>query len=362
MMGMPTIPGTDHERWVQLRRALAAQPRIRLARLPTEITAAPRLGRILGGIKLYIKRDDRLGVGLGGNKGRQCEFRLGPGVAAGADTLVTGGTLGPNNFACQAAAAARMLGWDVYLVFMGEPLADYGEFLQGNRFLEWLMGVESRFVKVDLEALPAELIRIANSLRAKGKRPYITGPTDHDRGALAYVEFMMELCLQCRALHIEVDHLVLASGGPTAAGLWLAAAYLGLETEIVAVNPGYYGVPGVERDTHAQVSHIARAAANLLGLEVDWEAARVDLCTADEDARNLRTAAHWLRQAASTEGVFLDPVYTTVAMEELARRVAAGRIRPGARVMFLHTGGVPSLFNYSKQIIMALLDKETKGR
>lgn len=335
----------EDERWKQLEAALDGQPRVRLAPLPTAITPAVRLGRELGGVELYLKREDRFAVGLGGNKARQCEYRLGPGVAAGADTLITGGTVEVNNFACQAATAARVLGWDAHLVFMGRPNT-CGAPRQGNRLLEWLMGVNVHHTDVGLADLPPVLERLADVLRERGRKPFVTGPSDHHVGALAYAACVVELGRQCADMKLEVDRVVVASGGPTVAGLWLGAAYLGLTTEFLAVNPGYYGVPGVPHDTTAQVRHIAERAAALLGLEVPWEQARVELVTADGTNGRQERITRRVRQAARAEAVFVDPVYGAVALEELASRIAAGRVQRGERILFVHTGGIPSLFGW----------------
>ncbi|GAC1519048.1 MAG: hypothetical protein NVS3B10_20920 [Polyangiales bacterium] len=46
---------------------------------------------------------------------------------------------------------------------------------------------------------------------------------------------------------------------------------------------------------------------------------------------------------ARTSGVILDPVYTGKAMHGLALAVRRGSVPVGARVLFLHTGGLPGL-------------------
>jgi D-cysteine desulfhydrase len=57
-------------------------------------------------------------------------------------------------------------------------------------------------------------------------------------------------------------------------------------------------------------------------------------------------AAAAMRLAARTEGIFLDPTYTARALAGLAALVAGGRIKPGDRTIFLHTGGLPGLFGH----------------
>ena len=48
--------------------------RIPLAHLPTPIELLPRLTKLLQGPRLFIKRDDLTGLGLGGNKTRKLEY------------------------------------------------------------------------------------------------------------------------------------------------------------------------------------------------------------------------------------------------------------------------------------------------
>ncbi len=54
--------------------------------------------------------------------------------------------------------------------------------------------------------------------------------------------------------------------------------------------------------------------------------------------------------AAGHEGLLLDPVYTGKAMAGLIAHVRTGRIAPGSRVLFVHTGGQPALFAYGDNL------------
>jgi 1-aminocyclopropane-1-carboxylate deaminase/D-cysteine desulfhydrase-like pyridoxal-dependent ACC family enzyme len=51
-----------------------------------------------------------------------------------------------------------------------------------------------------------------------------------------------------------------------------------------------------------------------------------------------------IRLLARTEAVFLDPVYSGKAMAALISHARAGDLDPDEAVVFLHTGGGPSLF------------------
>ena len=61
-----------------------------------------------------------------------------------------------------------------------------------------------------------------------------------------------------------------------------------------------------------------------------------------------------IRLVAQTEGIFLDPVYTSKAMAGLVDLVKKGRFKPTDTVVFIHTGGIPALFTYNKEITINL--------
>jgi D-cysteine desulfhydrase len=51
----------------------------------------------------------------------------------------------------------------------------------------------------------------------------------------------------------------------------------------------------------------------------------------------------FVRDVARAAGLVLDPVYTGKALFGLARAVERGDVARGARVLFVHTGGLPGL-------------------
>jgi len=54
---------------------------------------------------------------------------------------------------------------------------------------------------------------------------------------------------------------------------------------------------------------------------------------------------------ARSEGILLDPVYTGKVMAGLIGLARAGELRAGERVLFVHTGGMPSLFAYERTLL-----------
>jgi len=54
---------------------------------------------------------------------------------------------------------------------------------------------------------------------------------------------------------------------------------------------------------------------------------------------------------ARSEGILLDPVYTSKAMAALIHDVRRQRVAPGEIVVFVHTGGTPAVFAYRDELM-----------
>jgi len=89
-------------------------PRQSLGFFPTPIVELSKLSKVLGGPKIFMKRDDNTGLALGGNKTRKLEFILGDALACGADTIITAGAA-QSNHCRQTAAAAASLQFECHL-------------------------------------------------------------------------------------------------------------------------------------------------------------------------------------------------------------------------------------------------------
>ena len=129
---------------------------------PTPLHYLPNISRELG-TNVWIKRDDLCGVALGGNKVRKLEFLLADAKAKGYDLVMTTGQAQSNHAMLTAACALRM-GMDCVLVLKDRGITAR----KGNQILNYLMGVEVRFVDTDsYEDIYAEMDRIAAELGRK---------------------------------------------------------------------------------------------------------------------------------------------------------------------------------------------------
>ena len=321
------------------------QPRVRFATLPTHLERGPILA---GQSRLWVKRDDLTGLGMGGNKARKLEFLCGAAVAAGANCLITVGA-GQSNHCRMTAAAGAGLGLEVHLVLAGNRPA----VLEGNQLLSERFGAHQHFTG----AGPSEwgLLEIAredltDELSAQGLRPYsipIGGSTAV--GALGYIAAYQEIIDQAKALNISPQTIVFtSSSGGTHAGLVAGRAYARATGE-VDVLPNLLAI-GVAKGVIAgypSVKELAQEALTIAGLPgvVLAEDIEVDARWLGEDyaipTEASRAAITW---AAHNGAWVLDDVYTAKGMAGLLGNASQGRWGNGDDVIFIHTGGSPEVF------------------
>ena len=172
----------------------------------------PRLRALLGGgPNLFIKRDDAIPFGFGGNKVRKLSLVAAHAMAAGADTLITAGGIQSNHARATAAAAAK-LGLRAVLVANGEP----PERLTANALLDQLLGAEVVYVASREDRMPM-ILEIAERLRGEGRKPFaIPIGASTPLGALGFALAVAELVEQMPAPDVIVHS---TSSGGTQAGL-----------------------------------------------------------------------------------------------------------------------------------------------
>ncbi len=339
-MGLPVADSsTPTERLAQL-------PRVTLAHLPTPLEEMPRLSAYLGGPRLFIKRDDCTGLGLGGNKVRKLEYDLAAALAEGADCVVCGGVV-QSNVARQVAAACAKLGLECHLGIMHGrvPATEPGYDTTGNILLDRLFGAVVHDIPW-MEDRNARLRGIEHELRAVGRRPYFVPYGASDAiGAMGYARMVIELLEQCSAIGMAPIYLVHASGtGGTQAGILAMLAALRHPLRCIGID-----VDAQPARVAADVKRIGRAAAALLGVNTRWTDDVVEVVAGYAgpsygvpDAATLEA----IGLAARLEALALDPVYTGKGMAGLIGLVRGGHFSKEDTVIWLHTGGSPGLLAY----------------
>lgn len=329
--------------------------RIALAEYPTPLEPLPRLSAELRR-PIFVKRDDLIGPGLGGNKTRKLEYLLAEAQVRGEHRVVTFGGL-QSNHARLTVAAANRLGMETHLFYFEQRPKQ----LTGNLLLNQILGAKMHFIPLgnsggmSLEST-IRLVRWVARLWV-GRHYFIPVGGHSVTGCLGYADAALEIDQQARDLGIGNACLVLAAGsGGTLAGLMAGLALAGSQVRPLGVDVGklWKGFP-------ASIAHLAGRICACLGQPRSFTAQQVPLV--EELYAGVRygvpsaagNAA--LRRLARLEGLLLDPVYTAKAFAGLLDLAEQGKIgpytlQPDQPLIFLHTGGMPALFAFDEGLLL----------
>ena len=310
-------------------RELNTFPRIHFGIFPTPIHKLNNISRLLG-TNVWIKRDDLIGVALGGNKVRKLEFLLADAKKQGAEIVFTTGGA-QSNHAMLTAACANRIGLEPILILKKRGVTE----CKGNQLLEKLMGTEVRFMDTDsYDDIYAEMSRLG---KERGRRYYkIPCGGSNALGSLGYVDCVREISEQGQ----KFEWLICAEGsGGTHAGLALGARIFMPETTVVGMK--------VDSDPFEEITPaIMREAAKLLDLEIEIDNDKVlhrDVCGPGYAIAS-KEGNEAISLMAKNEGLFLDPVYTGKAFGGLIAMAREGAFKPDDNVLFLFSGGAGGLF------------------
>jgi 1-aminocyclopropane-1-carboxylate deaminase/D-cysteine desulfhydrase-like pyridoxal-dependent ACC family enzyme len=311
---------------------LADAPRVSLLAGPTPVEEMSRLRAVLGGRgvpRLFVKRDDAIPFGFGGNKVRKLEFAIAQAMAGGADTIVTLGGVQSNHARATAAASAK-LGLKCVLIINGSPR----DKPTANALLDRLLGAEIEYIPSRNERAEAEE-RVMHGLRDGGRMPFFLPlGASTPVGALGFVNAIGELVAQGTIPDVIVHA---CSSGGTQAGLVAGCALHGLKTRVIGVSAD---------DPAADVaSTVQRIIRGMDGLESFDAPIEVDDSRVGDGYGMPTDASREAQQLfARTEALFVDHTYTAKAAGALISYVRDRKFAPDETVLFWHTGGQVGLF------------------
>ncbi len=319
--------------------SLTSLPRVTLAPHPTPIDALARLRSVLGpsSPSLYMKRDDLLSFGMGGNKIRKLQTVLAEAMADGADTLVTCGGLQSNH--CRATAAAgAALGLRVVLVVNGTRQ----DRATGNALLDQLFGAEVRYTS-SREERAATMEAVAKEFTAQGRRPYVIPlGASTALGAAGFALGIQEILTSGLRPDVIVHS---SSSGGTQAGLVAGCSLFGLKARVIGISAD---------EPSATLAAIVRGLLASLAAHLGGSGASVgadrqidvdDSCVGGGYGVPTEASKEALTLLARHEGIVLDPVYTAKAMAGLIERIRSHSFSPTETILFWHTGGQVGVFS-----------------
>ena len=322
-------------------------PRIHFAHLPTPLEPLENLSKLLGGPKIFIKRDDCTGLATGGNKTRKLEFLMGEAQQKNADTIITQGAT-QSNHVRQTAAISSKLGLRCEIMLEHRTGSEDPDYLEnGNVLLDKLFGANIHSVPAGTD-MDAAMQKIADDLKTNGANPYIIpGGGSSPTGALGYVNCAMELVGQINDRSLKIDHLVTATGSAgTQSGLvvGLEGTRSGIPVLGICVN--------ADKETQEEkVFALAERTTEFIGIPGSVKRETV-VANGDYVGPGYGLPTDGMIEAtellARQEGILLDPVYSGKGMAGLIDLIRKGEFRKDENIVFLHTGGSAGLFAYRK--------------
>ena len=325
-----------------------AFPRVALSHTPTPLERLENVSAEFD-TNVWIKRDDCTGLAFGGNKGRQLEYYLGQARAAGADTLLTTGAV-QSNHVRMTVAAARKAGFDVEVQLEHRVDREQPEYHQsGNPYLVKLMGARIFYYPEGEDEAGADraLEARAAELAEEGRKAYVIPLSNAHApyGALGYIDGGVETVEQLRQMQIDpVRYIVPTGSASTHTGFLLGVRSVGSDVPVHGVC--------VRRNAELQFQRVrAKVDAVLETVGTELEIADADIICDDSTLApgygmlNDATVAA-IKYLARNEGILLDPTYSGKTFAVLLGMLERGEFGPSDHVVFLHTGGTPSLFGY----------------
>ena len=190
-----------------LQERLSSIPRLPYITHPTPLQPLTRLrDQLPEAPALWIKRDDEVGPGLGGNKGRPLSYLMAEAVKKGSHKVVTYGGL-QSNHARMTAAACAQLGLEAHLFFFRRHPAR----MDGNLLLNQLLGAKMHFIpfgESDEATMTLErtirLVRLVSFFVTGPGAYFIPGGGHNVTGCLGYLQAAVEKQQQIEALTAKI--------------------------------------------------------------------------------------------------------------------------------------------------------------
>jgi len=320
----------------------------------TTKTPIEELSGISAKTKIFIKRDDLNGLLISGNKARKLEYLIADAKNKKCDTIITCGPVQSNH--CRTTAAfAQIFGFECHLLLRRAPHPipppqvgrDKGrgiEEITGNLLLDTLLG--ARIKHITPEEYQNRMTVMADYAKGlKGKRSYIIPEGgSNEIGALGYISCMGEMANFIRKNNIEAVYCAVGSGG-TYAGLLLGKKMFKLNIDL----NGVIICDTVEYFT-AKILEICNNAITRFRIRATIHEHEINLIDGfvgagygipyPEELQTIKNIAKL--------GIILEPVYTGKAFYGMLAHLKEHHYK---KVIFIHTGGIFSIFAYSKDLI-----------
>ena len=336
-------------------------PRIKLGEVKTPIEKLENLSKNYKN-DIYIKRDDLLGIGLGGNKVRKLEYILGDALSKNADIVITSGGVQSNHVRLTIAAANKV-GLKAIAVLVGSEPKRY----TGNTLLDKVLGAEIHFADINNKEglstgelnrlLDEEGERLVQEIKAKyealGKIVYvIPGGGKMPPGIAGYINATSEIYAQLQEMRLNADYIVTGVGTAST----IASLIIGEKLYNTGIKPIGILVTNTLGSAKAYAERVKTEIDGYLkhfgwDLDITLDDIRLfDAYTGEGYGLPSDDGLEAIKTLARSEGLIVDHIYTGKAFAgllDLSKKEYFG----DKNVIFLHTGGSPALFDLDPDLL-----------
>jgi D-cysteine desulfhydrase len=312
----------------------------------TTTTPIEELRGVKTPVRIFIKRDDLNGLLISGNKARKLEYLIADMKRKKCDTIITCGPVQSNH--CRTTAVfAQHYGYECHLLLRirKKPAHVY----TGNLLLNTLLGAKIRYITPEqYQRRLAVMAEHAQRLRKKGRRPYcIPEGGSNEIGSLGYLDCMREMAHFIKSQRIDAVYCAVGSGG-TYAGLLLGKKLCRLAIDL----HGVIICDTVEYFKH-KIFEICSNAIHSFHLPITVAHADIHLVSGYVGRGYGIPYPEELKviERIAKSGIILEPVYTGKAFYGMLCHLKESRYK---KVIFIHTGGIFSIFAFSKVLTATL--------
>jgi len=209
---------------------LKAIPHVKLINFPTPVEKMIKSSEILGGMNIWVKRDDLTNLKYGGNKPRKYEFVIPYVKNKKKKRILTVGGLGTNHGLANAIIA-RDFGIETSLYLSDQPLTQH---VRENLLCDYYFGANLIYTK-DIKGTAYHLLK---DLIFDWSSYYLTMGASNSVGTIGFVNAGLELAEQIKNGDFpEPDKLFVAVGSMgMAIGLYIGFELARLKTKIIGVS------------------------------------------------------------------------------------------------------------------------------
>ncbi|MFO7929711.1 MAG: pyridoxal-phosphate dependent enzyme [Candidatus Humimicrobiaceae bacterium] len=336
-----------------IKRKLEKIPRVNLISLPTPLEKLDNLAGKLEGPDVYLKRDDI----IGGNKMRKLEFLMADALQKKKRKIITFGSV-ESNHTREVSVVCNKLGLKSIIFVTKEKEIKK----QGNYLLNRILGAEIKILD-PLKPGPAEkggpstidqlsralIEKIPDSLR---KDDYYIIPVGGyvALGSVGYLLAALEMYDQCKRKNINIDYVVTAVG---TTGTFTGLLYgLSLINKIENRNIKLLGisVTGPQKKSYGSIIKRCDKIGSMVGYPAGIEKKDIKIIDNYQPGYGIPSsgAVEAIKLVARKEGLILDAVYTGKALDGLIKCISSNMFKKSSSIVFIHTGGFPSLFSFSR--------------